>query len=117
MSRGVGFILGGLSIAFGGYRIWKTGWNFRDTLPVPRFAGIPVAIFGIMMIFLGIRIIMNRGKQPDQYMICPVCETVVKFIQGTDEKCPQCGAKIDVLEGFYERHPGFKATQKRTTDR
>lgn len=112
MSRGVGFILCGLSSVFGGYSIWKTGWNFRDNLPVPHLVGIPVAIFGSMMIFLGIKIIVKTGKKPDQYLICPACETVVKFIQGTDEKCPQCGAKLDVLEGFYERHPECKATQK-----
>lgn len=113
MSRGVGFILGGLSIVFGGYRIWKTGWDFRDNLPVPHFAGIPVAIFGAMMILLGIRIITNKGKKPNEHLICPVCETAVKFSQTTGEKCLRCGAKLDVLEGFYERHPEFKATQKK----
>jgi len=117
MSRGVGFILGGLSIAFGGYSIWKTGWDFRDNLPVPHFVGIPVAIFGTMMVFLGIKIIVNKGKKPDQYLICPVCETAFQFSQDTDEKCPRCGAKLDVLEGFYERHPKFKTTQKMTTDK
>lgn len=113
MSRGVGFILGGLSMVFGGYHIWKTGWNLRDNLPVPHFTGIPVAIFGAMMIFLGIKTIVNKEKKPDEYLICPSCETVVKFIQAAGEKCPQCGAKLDVLEGFYERHPEFKATPKK----
>lgn len=112
MSRGIGFILGGLLITFGGYRIWKTGWDYRDNLPVPRFAGIPVALFGAAWIFLGIRILANKEKKPDQYMICPVCEMVVKFDRTMDKQCPKCGATLDVLEGFYERHPQFKNQNK-----
>jgi len=105
MSRGIGFILGGLSCVFGGYRIWKTGWDFRDNVSVPRFAGIPVAIFGVMMIYLGIKKIMNRRKDPDAYLICAKCQNMVQVHQAPDGKCPKCGADLEILEGFYKRHP------------
>ncbi len=111
MSRGFWFILVGLACMFTGFNFWRTGWDFRENLPVPHFAGIPWAIFGVVMIVFGTKKIINKGKKPDQYLICPVCQKVVEVRLAKDKKCPECGSDLEILEGFYERHPEFKATQ------
>lgn len=108
MSRGIGILLAGVACILTGFNFWRTGWDFRENLPVPRFAGIPWAMFGVVMIVFGAKKIANRGKKPDQYLVCPVCQKVVEVRLASNNKCPKCGSDLELLEGFYERHPEFR---------
>jgi hypothetical protein len=108
MSRGIGILLAGVACILTGFNFWRTGWDFRENLPVPRFAGIPWAMFGVVMIVFGAQKIINKGKKPDQYLVCPVCQKVVEVRLASNNKCPKCGSDLELLEGFYERHPEFR---------
>lgn len=112
MPRGIGFILAGLACILTGFNFWRTGWDFRENLPVPRFAGIPWTIFGVVMIVIGINKTINRRKKPDQYLACPICQTVAEVRLASNNKCSKCGSDLELLEGFYERHPEFKNSNK-----
>lgn len=112
MSRGVGFILAGLACILNGFNFWTNGWDYRENLPVPHFAGIPWALFGVLLIVFGTQKILSRGKKPDEYLVCPICQKVVEVRLASDNKCPNCGSDLELLEGFYERHPEFKNSLK-----
>ena len=69
-------------------------------------------MFGVVMIVYGAKKIINKGKKPDQYLACPVCQTVAEVRLASNNKCPKCGSDLELLEGFYERHPEFKSSNK-----
>jgi hypothetical protein len=112
MSKGLGFLLGGIVCILSGLNLWKTGWDFRNNLPVPHFVGILWMIFGVFLIIYGIKMILNREKTPTEYLICPACQNVVEVRQTPDKKCPKCGADLEVLKGFYQRHPELKKSPR-----
>jgi len=111
-SKGVGLIFGGLLIILAGHGAWKRGWDFKYNLPVPRFLWIPCTIVGALFIFVGLKNIMKKGKDPDEYLICVKCQNMVQVYKAPDGKCPKCGGDLEILKGFYERHPELKLNTK-----
>ena len=65
--------------------------------------GVIAAVVGVAMIVMSL-----FGKEIPATLICPKCEAVKPHAEVTDEVCPVCGAKMEPLKGFYERHPERK---------
>lgn len=79
---------------------------------VPHFSGIIFMICGFAVVVLSIKNIIRKKYKKDQYLICPKCQNVVESFQAIEGKCLKCGADLEPLTGFYERHPEFKTTTK-----
>jgi len=41
--------------------------------------------------------------------ICYQCESIINEFKNTTMICPQCGIRLEDLNGFYERHPEKKS--------
>jgi len=62
--------------------------------------------FGIVCLYLAIS---KKNSKKNSPWICSKCEDIVylKFAR-KDNFCKLCGANLEKLEGFYERHPDKK---------
>ncbi|ABW66495.1 hypothetical protein Dole_0685 [Desulfosudis oleivorans Hxd3] len=59
---------------------------------------------GLLMLFIGYRI--KKGN-PNNF-ICSSCFKVSFKHQLKQNKCPHCNGQIELLDGFYDRHPEKK---------
>jgi hypothetical protein len=114
MSKGkIGLLLGGLIFVLTGLGLAKTGFDFLHGFHVPRFVAILWVMLGIGAIVYAL-----SPKEATSLMICPVCEEVYGRGKVPDSKCPQCGADLEILEGFYERHSeGKEVTESKPRQR
>ena len=102
-------IFAGLMIACG-YIFYSTGWFSTYDVPVPKFAGILLIIFGI---FLSITVIRkSKWKSVSDYLICKKCLTTYIRSEIKKNSCPKCEVSLYELDGFYERHPELKSRTK-----
>jgi hypothetical protein len=93
-----------------GYIFYSTGWFSTYDVPVPKFAGILLIIFGI---FLSINVIRKRKwKSVSDYLICKECLSTYIRSEIKNNSCPKCEASLSELDGFYERHPELKYRTK-----
>jgi len=81
--------------------------------------------FGIAFVVVGL--IFVRWSFDKKYQtarnivqICPKCEEPPVLTGPSGMRCPKCGAELEPVKGFYERHPECRATgesEKREQDR
>ncbi len=51
----------------------------------------------------------RKGRRDyKETFICPRCETALPYGEVAEEVCPECGAAMEPLKGFYDRHPERK---------
>jgi len=69
--------------------------------------------YGIALALAGIFILWKSRSISVKYvnMICPKCEEAFKLGSSSGNRCPKCGAALEPLDGFYERHPECKADE------
>lgn len=106
--QNIGF---GTLIALGGNIIWKTGWDSKHEMPVYKWAGLPLAGTGLLFIGYGIYLLFKipKAQEPSETdFICPNCESVYSLVETEKHICPNDGATMELLEGYYKRHPERK---------
>lgn len=69
--------------------------------------------FGVFLTLLGVGFLyFSFRKRPNGsipgFFICPACRTPYDKKDIHENQCPTCGAGLENLAGFYERHPEFK---------
>lgn len=71
--------------------------------------------FGIALIAVGLWFMWSAFfgkpiKDPWAWgiQICPKCEQTFGKREIADGKCPKCGEDLEMLSGFYERHPDMR---------
>jgi PHP family Zn ribbon phosphoesterase len=62
------------------------------------------------MIILGIAEVLYAVmmKGDNRLTICATCRDVFETLKVPDRKCPKCGADLEPLKGFYDRHPELR---------
>jgi hypothetical protein len=98
--RRIGILLLGLIFIVGGFNFVKTGFDYIHGFPVPRLGGVLMMLLGIAFILYAI-----FTWEDTSFTICPACEEAFVTRKVPDLKCPKCGADLELMEGFYERHP------------
>ncbi|WP_319759026.1 hypothetical protein [Maridesulfovibrio sp.] len=109
-------ILAGWAFFFSGVLTPITGGGKYKGFEVYNFVGyIQFVIGSIILIYLW-RTRKEESFSSDkdhetEETICPKCQKV--YMAGkapANAACDSCGAKLEPLEGFYERHPELKET-------
>lgn len=53
-----------------------------------------------------------KHKKFNEFLICPKClKTYYKYVV-VDTKCLDCGAEVEEIDGFFERHPELKESKE-----
>ncbi len=110
MDRILGIIIGIWIIILGCYLM--SGWDlfFRGTkIDFGRANTLTGYIF--IIIGVGYIIFFLRAKSSDfedKFMICIKCKELHRQKDYSDSHCRKCGAELENLEGFYDRHPELK---------
>lgn len=112
MKGGYGNIFIGLVFIFIGFNCLVFKCYAYGTFLVPRFSGIVFMICGFAVVVLSLKNIIKKKYKKDQYLICPKCQNVVESVKVVEDKCLKCGADLEALTGFYERHPECKTAIK-----
>ncbi|WP_319759023.1 hypothetical protein [Maridesulfovibrio sp.] len=103
---GLLFIIGGLFTLDGG--------SLYKGIPVMKIAGwsqLGAGFFWVWYALLYKRSSDMRKVAKEEETICPKCQKVYMAGKAPDNAaCDSCGAKLEPLEGFYERHPELKET-------
>ena len=72
---------------------------------------IPLAIFmecvGLCSLWVAF-----RGKPDNTFLMCPYCEQSYRWDEVKKRRCPECGATLEPLVGFYGRHPELAPEKK-----
>jgi hypothetical protein len=69
--------------------------------------------FGIALVVMGFCILWIGVIKPrKENLICPKCEDLFRWSDTLGDKCPKCGAGLEDLRGFYERHPELRYRRK-----
>ncbi len=94
-----------------------TGGGKYKGFKVYDFVGyIQLFIGAIVLIYLwktreSVSLNSDESNEPED-MICPKCQTgyLAEDLPENFRKdiCSECGAKLELLDGFYERHPELK---------
>jgi hypothetical protein len=98
----------GVGIAlFGFFLVIGREFYFRGTKVDFGDANILVGwifvILGLVILVIAIR---TKAKDfEEKFMICPKCKEPFNKKDIPDQRCPQCKAEVEDLDGFYERHP------------
>jgi hypothetical protein len=71
-------------------------------------------LLGIILIWFGIRAESRRYSK--KLFICPRCQLPYDSNHLTRELCPLCGVQLEELEGFYERHPDLRESDRKDTE-
>lgn len=67
--------------------------------------GIGLTLLGVVMVLVALR----KGQRDyKEVFACPECETALPLAEAGDAVCPKCGARMEPLKGFYDRHPELK---------
>ena len=75
---------------------------------------VPKSFMGIVFILVGaVFIVLSITKIDLLYkditvLKCPKCLKIYNKQELKSEKCPHCGADLEQLKGFFERHPDLK---------
>ena len=107
------YILIGISLAIFGIGILydpifhDTKHNFiHDFTEVKWPFGVFLTLLGFSFLYFSLR------KRPDSsasgFLICSSCRHPIDKKNITENLCPTCGADLEELDGFYERHPELK---------
>jgi len=103
--RRFGFFALGAGACWLGIRIFKDAWSYLYGFPVPKFAGILLASFGIVLILYSIFAKNFPKGYDDHFVICSECKSSFYEKDVTDQTCPKCNGKTEEMDGFYKRHP------------
>ena len=104
------YFIGGVSFCGLGYKVYTEGgwWSTRhgmyiDFNDIQKTMGIFMICIGVVCLFFSVRI---TSRMPEEY-ICLDCEHVEKLPHDKEHiySCPNCGGKMELLFGFYDRHP------------
>jgi hypothetical protein len=102
-------IFGWVIVAFGLITIIGDGSYYKGFYVSP-YAGYAEVVLGLIILFW-IRVDSKNNNAKEEETICPKCQKV--YMAGkapANAACDSCGAKLEPLEGFYERHPELKET-------
>jgi hypothetical protein len=73
-------------------------WDFG---PYHKFVGAIMVAIGIVV---GVLVVKPRwAKLPPDVLVCPRCDQPFDSQVTRNGRCPQCGAFLEDIEGFYER--------------
>jgi hypothetical protein len=74
--------------------------------------GVGLIGFGVLCIWFALRKKAieagKKTKDDNKILMCPKCEKPIYKKDCPTLKCPQCQTELEVLSGFYERHPDLK---------
>jgi hypothetical protein len=108
-------LIGGIAACGTGYTVYKEGGFLvnklldNQTLHV-NYTGMqkPIAVLwfvmGALCFILAFRI---SGKTHEEH-ICLECEHLEMLTPNESHTCPECSSPMEVLFGFYDRHPEKK---------
>jgi len=88
-------------------RLWSHYWDFTD---IKWLYGIVFIIIGIVFICYAWA---KKAKDFEgKFLICTKCEETFEEKDAPSYQCPKCNAKLEDMEGFYERHPELHDGEK-----
>jgi len=108
----ISHFLVGIGAIFVGFIIKQGGWSHHYGFSVPNEVGILFVIFGIMLILYGLFKKCVPENEASKFIICSECSKTFYAKDIPDQKCPKCNAKLEDMEGFYERHPELHDGEK-----
>ncbi len=97
----IGFIIGGIGSCAIGLDIWLNQEGVLYQQPVNKIAGIPLIIFGFIMVATGL--FKPKSFKKEEY-ICKNCEEIITLSDKSRMICSNCKVEMEPLKGFYERH-------------
>jgi hypothetical protein len=75
----------------------------------PLLLGLGVFVFAASWMWL--------ASQEKMYVICSGCLKMTEKGNSSPSSCAECGAALEDLDGFYERHPEKASNQSTRPDR
>lgn len=76
------------------------------------FSGIRYPFGGFLAAIGSLFIILALKKKAkdfeENFMICAKCLKPLYKKEALNNKCPECGGKLEDLDGFYDRHPELR---------
>jgi len=107
------YILIGISLVVFGIGILynpifhDTKHNFiHDFIEIKWPFGVFLTLIGFAFLYVSLR--KKSVSSASGYLICSHCRTLIEKKSITENQCPSCGANLEELDGFYERHPELK---------
>ena len=110
MNKIFAIIVGIVIIIWGCYLL--NGWDLFMRGTKIDF-GRANTLIGYIFIIIGFSFFLfylraKSGDFEDKFMICIKCGELHRQKDYSDSHCRKCGAELENLEGFYDRHPEFK---------
>lgn len=68
--------------------------------------GLFLTLMGLAFLYVSLR--KKSGSSASGYLICYHCRNPIEKKSITENQCPSCGADLEELDGFYDRHPELK---------
>jgi hypothetical protein len=105
------FIVIGILVVFSGVDIFfrQAFYYFGVDVKLEnsRYVAVLVIIFGVFFIVTGLKKQFSLVRE-EKYYKCVKCGLVVGEYIEEDCTCPKCGAGLEDLNGFFNRHPDQK---------
>jgi hypothetical protein len=98
-------IIIGISCLWYGFNILMEGWSYLYGHPISRGTGVIVLIFGIFLILFGCFRKARNMQDEEKFLICLDCRKIFYKKDVPNQQCSDCGSDLEILDGFYERHP------------
>jgi hypothetical protein len=114
--RRIGYLALGLLSCWVGFIFHRDAWDNHHGVPVPRFAGIVLACFGVFLILYSIFAKKIPKAQDDHFVICTECGETFFAKEVPDQICPKCKGQMEELKGYYERHPEKNPSNNKKKD-
>jgi hypothetical protein len=107
------YILIGISLVVFGIGILydpifhDTKHNFiHDFTGVKWPFGVSLTLVGVAFFYISFR--RKSVGSASGFLICSSCRHPIEKKRITENQCPSCGADLEELDGFYDRHPELK---------
>jgi hypothetical protein len=68
--------------------------------------GVFLTLLGFIFLYVSFR--KKSATGASNILICLGCRHLINKSDFSDKLCPKCGADLEELDGFYERHPELK---------
>lgn len=108
-NRNLLYLIGGILFISGGIHTYSMEGEFLIIRGSPVLRVLQSALEIFLGCYLLSKLFFFKAKSEDEaFVMCIKCKHSFYRKYATDNLCPNCGGRVEDMDGIFERHPELK---------